>query len=418
MAYENVLGFIDGSIWACTPQMASDIKRFAEGISAGELARMRSEFDAGVEAGIYDDPVKRSGTRKEGSTAIVPIRGVMAKRANLMTRMSGGTSTELLRSTFQALAEDDDVKRVVVDIDSGGGSVQGVAEAANALRELSAKKETVAVANDMMASAAYWVGSAARKVYVTPSSTVGSIGVLAMVTDQSEALEEKGIKVHVVRSAEFKALSNGSEPITKKALKEIEKGVNYYHSEFVGAISSNLNISQEQAEEMANGKVHEARQAIEAGLADDEVTLDEVLLSFDSMEDTEAKLAQAENIIAAYQSHTDDLEADLEAKKEKIELLREQNQALQSRDAEREAEAVVDAAIEKGKLAPAKRSKYVSKAMEQGADTVADFFADIPEGSVVPMDNVDTEDDAQDDAPRSATGVRRQFPSLRKKDNS
>ena len=86
---------------------------------------------------------------------------------------------------------DDTVGQILMDIDSPGGSVYGVAELGDEILSARAQKPVVAVANSLAASAAYWIGCSASEFYVTPGGEVGSIGVWQAHQDYSKALEEE-----------------------------------------------------------------------------------------------------------------------------------------------------------------------------------------------------------------------------------
>ena len=110
-------------------------------------------------------------------TALVQMSGVLAKKANMMTDISGGTSMQVLAADLEAAAADPTVKAIVLAIDSPGGTVDGTQALAATVARIAADKPVVAWADGVMASAAYWIGSAASEVVVSGETTqVGSIG--------------------------------------------------------------------------------------------------------------------------------------------------------------------------------------------------------------------------------------------------
>ncbi|KKK95489.1 hypothetical protein LCGC14_2672290, partial [marine sediment metagenome] len=120
--------------------------------------------------------------------AVLAVQGVVAKRMNLFTEISGGTSTQLLAQDFQAALDDPTVHSILLDIDSPGGDVDGTLEMARLIREARGRKPILALGDGTMASAAYWIGSAADRVFITGETTqVGSIGVVATHIDISRA---------------------------------------------------------------------------------------------------------------------------------------------------------------------------------------------------------------------------------------
>jgi ClpP class serine protease len=105
--------------------------------------------------------------------AIIPVWGVVGHRANELRDISSrvGTSTEILGAQIAQYANDPNVRAIVLDINSPGGGVFGVAEVADQIRAARSKKPVVAVANALAASAAYWIASAASEIVVTPSGS-------------------------------------------------------------------------------------------------------------------------------------------------------------------------------------------------------------------------------------------------------
>jgi signal peptide peptidase SppA len=140
-----------------------------------------------------------------GVVALLPLYGVIAPKANVMTEISGGTSVDTFAADFRSVMQDPDVKAVVIDIDSPGGSVAMVSEMAGEIRVARGRKPIIAVANSMAASAAYWIGSQADEFVATKSSLVGSVGVYGVHEDISGMQEQMGIKSTVVSAGKHKA---------------------------------------------------------------------------------------------------------------------------------------------------------------------------------------------------------------------
>jgi len=112
--------------------------------------------------------------------ATIQIHGLIAKKQSLLMQIFGGTSTALAADDFRQALADDTVKEIILDVDSPGGRVDGTAEFAKLIFESRGKKPITAFANGVMASAAYWIGSAADRILMSGETTaVGSIGVVA-----------------------------------------------------------------------------------------------------------------------------------------------------------------------------------------------------------------------------------------------
>jgi len=202
--------------------------------------------------------------------ARIPIYGVIAKRASMVNNISQpeGTSVEEIRNNLNAALSDNTVKSIMLDIDSPGGSVDGIAEMSDMIFEARKVKPILAYADGQMCSAAYWLGSSADKIYASKSSEVGSIGVYAVISDYSRAYKNLGVDTAVIKAGKYKAAGHPLKPFTDEDRGSIQDEVNSYYDLFVEAIARNRNVSAEDALSMANGKVYIGKKALAVGLVD------------------------------------------------------------------------------------------------------------------------------------------------------
>ena len=126
--------------------------------------------------------------RVENGVAILPIVGSLVNRGAWIGASSGLVSYEGLAAQLREVQGDDQVRAVILDIDSPGGEATGMFTISNIVAELNDVKPVVAFINDVAASAAYGIASAAREIIVSPTSVVGSIGVVLTHLDRSAAL--------------------------------------------------------------------------------------------------------------------------------------------------------------------------------------------------------------------------------------
>lgn len=202
--------------------------------------------------------------------AVLPIEGVIAKRANLFSQISGGVSTQLVMRDLQSALADPAVHSIILSIDSPGGTVDGTQALADAVLAGRDIKPIVTLADGAMASAAYWIGSAATAAYIADSTTqVGSIGVVATHTDISQAETQRGIKTTEVYAGQYKRIASQYGPLTDAGRQTIQEQVDYTYSLFVGAVAKQRGVSEETVlKDMADGRVFIGQQAIDAGLVD------------------------------------------------------------------------------------------------------------------------------------------------------
>ena len=210
----------------------------------------------------------------ENGVAVMSLMGIISKRANLFTNWSGGTSIQLFERDFKRALVDPAVRSILISTDSPGGSVDGVQELANMIYENRGIKRILAHTDGIMASGAYWIGSAAEKVFISGDTTqVGSIGVVAAHIDVSKAEEKLGIKTTEIVAGKYKRIASRYAPLTEEGKATLQEAVDHIYSVFVNDVARNRGVSEEKALFMADGKVFMGRQAIDAGLVDGVSTL-------------------------------------------------------------------------------------------------------------------------------------------------
>ncbi len=215
----------------------------------------------------------------QGGVAVIPVVGVISQRMNMMSAFSGGTSTDLLAQQIDQAAGDPNVKGIVLDVDSPGGSVYGVAEVADRIFRARETKRVVAVANSLMASAAYWIGTAAEEVFVTPGGEAGSVGVVAAHLDASQALEAEGLKYTLVTAGKYKAEGNEFAPLDPEAQAFLQSRVDDYYEMFTKAVARHRGTTADAVRSgFGEGRVVGAKQAVALGMADRIGTLQDAII--------------------------------------------------------------------------------------------------------------------------------------------
>lgn len=192
---------------------------------------------------------------------IVPIVGVIGKGLSPLEKMMGAVDVNDVSAAIDAFAANPEVEKVALQISSPGGTVTGVEELANKVRNLS--KPTLAYTDSEMASAAYWIGSAADRVVASPSSTVGSIGVYMAIPDYSKAAEMQGIKMVVIKSGKFKGAGIEGTSLNEDQMANLQEGVDTIHAEFKQAVNMKRKMVKAEAME---GQVFSGKQAAAQGL--------------------------------------------------------------------------------------------------------------------------------------------------------
>lgn len=273
--FEAVLAAIQAEPWAIEPNHGQRLAALLTRRLSGERATVGELAEAAEIRAARDQKRKKP---KPAAVAVIPIYGPMVKRADLFEEMSGVVGTDTIGQFVDAAANDPAIDAIVLDVDSPGGSVLGTAELAGKVADAAKKKKVVAVANGLMASAAYYVGSQASELVASPSSMLGSIGVYQMHVENSAELAARGVKVTLISSTPEKTAGNQFEPLGDLGTGQIRDVVMGYYREFVRAVADGRRVSQTTVrEEFGKGGVVLAKEAVAKGMADKVATLDDVL---------------------------------------------------------------------------------------------------------------------------------------------
>lgn len=249
--------------WAIQPDKLEAIAEVVEFNAAGGRLS-REEIRARAGSGKAP-PMQGAGI------AVLPLYGIIGHRMNQVQDMSGpgGTSTEQFGQWFDSAMADDSIHAIVIDVDSPGGSVSGVAELADKIYRARGAKPIIAVANSLAASAAYWIATAADQLWVTPSGDVGSVGVYAMHIDESGLEAQMGVKTTLISAGEYKAEGNPHEPLNDTARAAMQERVDEIYGDFTGAIGKHRGVSVATVlARFGQGRIVGARKAVAAGMAD------------------------------------------------------------------------------------------------------------------------------------------------------
>lgn len=271
----NVVRTFYGSPWAILEEkyeeIASVLERRAYGeiLEASELQAITAEHQG--QEPEFDVP---------SGVGVVALEGIVSQRMNLMTNISGGTSTEMLTSEIKAMGKDSSLHTVVMAVDSPGGSINGVPEAARAWRELGKTKHTIAVARPTMASAAYWLASGANEIWAQPDSVVGSIGAMMEHRDTTVMDEKMGVKRTRFKTGSMKAA--GAEGINPAIASDIQEKVETAFGLFLSDVTAGRPQLSAPFLRSLEGNVFLGEEAKAKGLVDKIGTLSDVLGSLSS----------------------------------------------------------------------------------------------------------------------------------------
>lgn len=254
-------------------QGANDVP--AKGKPAGAMEVSSAEGTALVPA----LPSALGTDRAEGPVRVIPVDGVLSVGGH---NEWWGVGYGWVKRQIQAALDDPTVKAILLDIDSPGGTVNGCQELGDFVASAAKQKPMAAFTTGMMASAAYWVGSATGRVLCTETADVGSIGVVCTRYDFTGANAAWGVKVHVLTSGKYKSLFNSNVPMSEEEREILQARAEATHEVFRRSVREAMGL-ESPAEEWGDAQLFLGAEALNVGLASAVVSgLDEAVTMLES----------------------------------------------------------------------------------------------------------------------------------------
>jgi len=276
MRYPQIASAFYNTPWFLTREKMAEIDMFVrQGLDGARVELSGERLESWRAA---QSQAQSRAERTSSSIAVIPIRGVLMQRPDVFDELFGASSILRLTKTFRGALAEPEVKTILFDVDSPGGSVFGIEEFSAEIFAARGRKRMVAVSNSQMASAAYYLASAADEVVASPSSDSGSIGIISLHLDFSKATELEGVKPTWITYGQFKAEGNQLEPLGEEAQAFWQQRVDEYGEMFVKAVARNRGITpKEVRENYGQGRSFGAKEAKQRGMADRVASFDETL---------------------------------------------------------------------------------------------------------------------------------------------
>ncbi len=266
--YPRILNAIKNEIWAIRPSFLQSIASTLRSSMLGNLSQAEQPLTV-TAATTYINADGEVIEQERGSLAVVSIQGVIAKYLTDMETMCGGCSLEQVEQELVAAAEDDTVSNILLHIDSPGGGVTGVPELAKLISKIDREvKPVYAFSDSIAASAAYWLASATRGIFITETADVGSIGVYVAYIDESEWMAKEGYKLELFKAGKHKAAGLSGAEMSAESRELIQSQVDQVYNIFTSFVSQER--PQIETDSM-EGQTFMGLKAMQAGLADEVV---------------------------------------------------------------------------------------------------------------------------------------------------
>jgi protease-4 len=171
---------------------------------------------------------------------------------------------------LQKLADDDDVKAVVLRVNSGGGSAYASEQIWHQVMNIKTQKPIVVSMGDMAASGGYYISCAADYIYAEPTTITGSIGIFGMFPNASELLNDKlGVHFSTVKTNQFADFGDISRPFTEQERAIAQRYINNGYELFTRRCADGRKMKQDDIKKIGEGRVWTGIHAKQIGLVDE-----------------------------------------------------------------------------------------------------------------------------------------------------
>ena len=202
---------------------------------------------------------------KRPQVAVVVAEGEITGGDQPAGRIGGESTAALLRQA----REEDDIKAVVLRVDSPGGEVFASEQIRREVALLKAAGKPVVVSmGDLAASGGYWISMNADRIYADPSTITGSIGIFGLVPNFTRTLDRIGVHTDGVGTTRFAGAFDVTRPLDPEVGRVIQAVIDKGYADFIGKVADARERSVEQVDEVARGRVWSGAQALDRGLVD------------------------------------------------------------------------------------------------------------------------------------------------------
>lgn len=261
MRYPHILAALRSAKWAVTPATLQAIRDTLSARLTGRIAEMPIDDESDNAEPIAPYEMIAPGV------ASVRLCGIIGRNLSALEMLCGGCDLACVEDNLEMALTDPMVATVVLDIDSPGGTVGGVAEFAAKIGQLAAAsgKPVWAYTGGMCCSAAYWIACGCAGIACAPSAEIGSIGVMMAHVDESENWAKDGYKLILIKSGSMKGGAVPGSVITDEQIAHWQAEVDYAFAPFKSIVTT---ARPKAKDEIMQGATYHGGRAMEMGLVD------------------------------------------------------------------------------------------------------------------------------------------------------
>ncbi|MFS0574856.1 signal peptide peptidase SppA [Sporosarcina sp. 179-K 3D1 HS] len=219
----------------------------------------------------YGETVIETGIGNE-KIAVMTVDGVIQDLGDASSIfLPSGYNHGLFLKQMNNILEDDSIKGLILKVNSPGGGVIESADIYDSIRLIQEERNIPVYVSmgGMAASGGYYISASADKIFVNRETITGSIGVIMESLNYSKLAEKYGIGFNTIKTGPYKDIMSGAREMTEEERAMLQDMINDSYERFVDIIEEGRGMSEADVKKVADGRIMNGRQAIEAGLADD-----------------------------------------------------------------------------------------------------------------------------------------------------
>ena len=218
-----------------------------------------------------------TGVSLETETTVGARIGIVEAKGTIGDAAPAGVDSDKVVKLLKKYEKDDDVKAIVLRVDSPGGAVAPSQEIHDAIKRIKARKKVVVSMAGLAASGGYYISAPADRIFAEPGTLTGSIGVIFMHFNVRGLLEWAKIDETTLKAGKYKDTLSPFRPIHETDREEIQSISDDVYAQFVQAVAQGRGLPEARVREIAEGRIYTGKRAKELKLVDELGGLDDAI---------------------------------------------------------------------------------------------------------------------------------------------
>jgi len=210
-----------------------------------------------------------TGVSLETETTVGARIGIVDAKGTIGEAAPAGIDADKIVKLLKKYERDDDIKAIVLRVDSPGGAVAPSQEIHDAIKRIKARKKVVVSMGGMAASGGYYISAPADRIFAEPGTLTGSIGVIFLHFNVRGLLEWAKVEETTLKSGKYKDTLSPFRPIQETDREEIQSISDDVYSQFVQAVAQGRGMPEARVREIAEGRIYTGKRAKELKLVDE-----------------------------------------------------------------------------------------------------------------------------------------------------